>query len=71
MSKSSNTTTKIIGLALVVIAAGLAWWGHQLSGSLASQLTRTLSGALPDEVMYRYIGGAVCGVVGLFLLVKR
>lgn len=69
--KTSNFGLQVVGLALLVIGAGLAYWGYQMSGSLASQLTRSVSGSLPDEVMYRYIGGAVCGVVGIFLLLKR
>ena len=61
---------KATGLALVVIAAGLAWWGYQISGTLAAQLTSTISGSLPDEVIYRYIGAAACGVAGLYLVFK-
>jgi hypothetical protein len=30
-----------------------------------------MTGALPDAVMYRYIGGAAAAVVGLFLLVRK
>lgn len=71
MAKNSNTGAKIVGLALIVAGAGLAYWGYQMSGSLASQLTKTVSGAMPDEVMYRYIGGAISAVVGGFLLVKK
>ena len=71
MAKKSNTGAKLVGLALIVAGAGLAYWGYQLSGSLSSQLTKTVSGAMPDEVMYRYIGGAICAVVGGFLLVKK
>ena len=71
MAKKSNTAAKIVGLALVVAGAGLAYWGYQMSGSITSQLTKTVSGALPDEVMYRYIGGAICAVVGGFLFVKK
>ncbi len=71
MAKKSNTGAKIVGLALIVAGAGLAYWGYQMSGSLTSQLTKTVSGAMPDEVMYRYIGGAICAVVGGFLLVKK
>jgi len=71
MTKKSNTAAKIVGLALIVAGAGLAYWGYQMSGSLTSQLTKTVSGAMPDEVMYRYIGGAICAVVGCFLLVKK
>ena len=71
MAKKSNTGAKLVGLALIVAGAGLAYWGYQMSGSFASQLTKTVSGAMPDEVMYRYIGGAICAVVGGFLLVKK
>jgi hypothetical protein len=71
MATSSDTLSRIIGLALLVGGLGVAFWGYQLSGSLAAQLERSVTGALPDTVMYRYIGGAVCSVVGLFLLAKR
>ena len=70
MARKSNTAAKIVGLALIVAGAGLAYWGYQMSGSITSQLTKTVSGALPDEVMYRYIGGAASGVAGLFLALK-
>ena len=71
MSSSSNTVFKAIGLALVVVGLGLAFWGHQMSGSVVSQVSSRLTGALPDAVMYRYVGGAVCVVVGGFLLLKK
>ena len=61
---------KAIGLALIVIGVGLAYWGYQISETVTSQLTSTISGSLPAEVMYRYIGRAACGVAGLFLVVK-
>lgn len=71
MAKNSNAALQVLGLALIVAGVGLAYWGHQMSGSLPSQLTKTITGSLPDEVMYRYIGGAVSGVVGFFLLIKN
>jgi len=71
MAKSSKSGMQVIGLVLLVVGVGLAYWGHQMSSSLTSQLTEAVSGSLPDEVMYRYIGGAVCGVVGFFLLFKK
>ena len=71
MAKTSNTGVQGVGLVLLVAGAGLAYWGYQLSGSLTSQFTEAVSGAMPDEVMSRYIGGAVCGVVGFFLLFKK
>jgi len=67
----SPTGTKAIGLVLLIVGAGLLYWGYQLSGSLASQLSRSLSGAMPNEVMVRYIGGAACAVAGLFLLARK
>lgn len=62
---------KILGIILLVIGIGMTWWGYQLSTSVASQLSESLSGALPDAVMYRYIGGAACAAAGLFLLARR
>jgi hypothetical protein len=62
--------TRAIGLALIVVGVGLAYWGFEISETLTSQLTAKLSGSTPDEVMYRYIGGAACGVAGLFLAAR-
>ena len=70
-TNSDKTLIRVIGLTLLIGGAGLAFWGYQLSDSLTAQVTRSLTGALPDAVMYRYIGGAVSCVVGLFLLVKK
>lgn len=70
MSNNNSMVAKALGLALIVIGVGLAWWGYQISETLTVQLTAKLSGSMPDQVMYRYIGGAACGVAGLFLVVK-
>ncbi len=63
--------TKIIGIALVVVGLGLAFWGYQQSGSFGSQVSRALTGSATDKVMTLYIGGAVSFVVGLYLLMKK
>ena len=68
---SDKTMIRLVGLVLLVGGAGVAYWGYQMSHSLVSQFSRTFTGALPDGVMYRYIGGAASGVAGLFLLVKK
>jgi hypothetical protein len=70
MSTNSNLV-KLIGLVLLVSGLGVAFWGYQMSGSFAAKLSRGLNGTLPDAVMYRYIGGAISSVAGLFLLVKK
>ncbi len=65
-----NSVTRALGLALIIIGIGLAYWGFQISETLASQLAEKISGTMPNEVMLRYIGGAACGVAGLFLTVR-
>ena len=71
MANGSDSTKKIIGIALVVIGLGLAFWAYRLSGSVGSQVTEALTGSPTDRIMTFYIGGAVSLVVGLFLLFKR
>jgi hypothetical protein len=71
MAKGSNPLKKIIGLAFLVVGIGLAIWAYQMSGSIGSQIKEAFSGAPTDKVMMMYIGSAVCGVIGLFLLVKK
>lgn len=71
MANPTMTTMKAVGLALIILGAGLIIWGYQLSGSITSELTETISGSMPDEVMYRYIGGVVSLVVGMFLALRR
>jgi hypothetical protein len=70
MANSSIATTKIIGIALLVIGIGLAFWGYRLSGSVSSQITHAFTGS-DTKVMTFYISGAVSFVVGLFLFVKK
>lgn len=62
---------KIIGLALLVVGAGLGFWGYQISGSVGSQLTKTLTGSFTDKVMILYISGAASFVVGTYMLSKK
>jgi len=71
MANAAVHVTKLLGIALLVLGAGLIYWGYELSGSIGSQLTETISGSMPDEVMLRYIGGSVSAAVGLYLVLKR
>lgn len=71
MAISSGATAKIIGIALVVLGIGLAIWGHQISGSISSQITQVVTGSDTNKVMTLYISGAVSFVVGLYLFIKR
>jgi hypothetical protein len=71
MANSSTSTMKILGIALVVIGLGLAFWGYQLSGSVGSKITQAVTGSDTDKVMTFYIGGAVSFVVGIYLAMKK
>lgn len=71
MAMDSRSTMKITGIILMVIGAGLALWGYQLSGSVGSQITQAVTGSDTDKVMIFYITGGVSFVVGLYLFVKK
>lgn len=66
----STTMKKGLGIALLALGAGLAFWGYEMSGSVGSQLNEAFSGSPTEDVMARYIAGGVSGAVGLFLLLK-
>lgn len=70
MTNNTKPTAKIIGIALIVIGIGLAFWGYQLSDSLGSQLNAAISGSNTDKEMTLFIGGAVSFIVGLYFLIK-
>ena len=70
MAKNATTTT-VIGIALMVIGAGLAYWGYQQSGSIGSQITQTFTGSPTDKVMIRYIAGAASFFVGIYLFFRH
>ena len=71
MAKRSVSTMKILGLVLMVVGAGFAIWGYQLSGSVGSQITQAVTGSDTDRVMSYYIVGAASFVVGIYLFVKK
>lgn len=69
MAKKSNT--KLFGIILIVVGAGVGFWGYQQSQGAGSQLTSALSGSYSNEVMIMLIGGAACFVAGLYLFIKK
>ncbi|WP_339640730.1 DUF3185 family protein [uncultured Porticoccus sp.] len=71
MAMGSASTIKIIGIILLVVGAGLALWGYQLSESIGSEITQAVTGSETDKVMTLYIAGAVSFVVGLYLFIKN
>jgi hypothetical protein len=62
---------KAIGIVLLVIGAGLAFWGHDIAQSVQGQFTRIWSGGVPDKAMWLYVAGAACAALGLYFLARR
>lgn len=62
---------KMLGIVLLVVGAGLAWWGYDVAQSARGQFTRLWSGGVPDKAVVLYIAGAACAVLGLYLLGRR
>jgi phosphate/sulfate permease len=67
----SASTMKIVGIVLLVVGVGLAFWGYQISESVGSQITQTVTGSYTDKAMLLFIGGAASFVAGLFLFIKK
>jgi len=61
---------KLVSIALMVLGLGIAIWAYQMSGSLGSQLSKTLTGSFTDKVMLTYIGAAISFIIGLYLYKK-
>ena len=71
MASSPRGMTQLISVVLTVVGAGLIYWGYDLSGSVGSQVTETITGSTPDDVMVRYIAGAASLAAGIYLYFKR
>jgi len=64
-------TNRILAIALIVIGAGLLYFGYQSSQGLDDQLSQTLTGNFTDETVYYFIGGGIALVVGLVMLRRK
>jgi multisubunit Na+/H+ antiporter MnhB subunit len=62
---------KLIGLVLVVVGVGLLYWGYSESQSMTSQVSEAFSGSPLDRVMYKYIGGAIALIAGVYLFFRK
>ncbi len=71
MANSSTATMRIIGIALMVIGLGLAFWGYRLSDTFGSRITHAFTGSYTDEVMAFYLSGVASFVAGMFLSLKK
>jgi hypothetical protein len=66
-----KSNAQLAGIVLIVVGVGLAIWGYQMSGSFESRINEIFSGSPTDNVMFRYIGAAVCVAAGAFLFMKK
>ena len=62
---------KLLAIVLIVLGAALIVWGLNLSDSVTNEILRVFNGSSMDEVVYRYIAGAVSLAAGLFLFVQK
>jgi len=71
MAKRSNSLLKIIGIGLLVLGVGLAYWGYDISQSVGSQISQKITGTHTDKEMTLFISGAVSAVIGFFLILRK
>ena len=62
---------RLLAIILIVLGAALIIWGLNMSDSAANEVSRALTGSSMDQVVYRYIVGAVSLAAGLFLFVRK
>ena len=56
---------KSIGIILIIIGAGLGFWGYDVYDSTGSQVSRSLGGDIPIEALAGMIGGVICIAIGI------
>ncbi|MBU1172095.1 MAG: DUF3185 family protein [Proteobacteria bacterium] len=59
---------KYIGIILIIVGVGLAFWGYSIYDSAGSQVSRALSGDAPIKSWAGMIGGAICIAMGILKL---
>jgi len=55
---------KIIGIGLIIIGAGLAFWGYDIYESAGSKISRAINGEAPLKAYALMAGGVIAIVLG-------
>jgi len=69
MAKKGNKF--IVGIILLIVAGLCVFWGFNEAGSFGGKLGSAISGSPSDRVLMFYVVGVICGVLGLFFVVKK
>ncbi len=64
------STNKIIGIVLIIVGAGLLFFGFQATGSLTEEVHETFTGRFTDETTWYLLGGGAALVVGLIMALR-
>lgn len=64
------STNKIIGIILLIVGAGLLFFGLQATGSLTEEVHETLTGRFTDTTTWYLLGGGAAVVVGIVMLAR-
>lgn len=59
---------RLVGVALIAVAAVLGYFGYQADESITGKVTELVSGGPSDRALQFYLGAAACGVVGIILV---
>lgn len=70
MSNGSSSSTRVLGIILVAVGVGLAFWGYHISDSVGPRISHAFTGSYTDKEMSFYLAGAASFFVGLFLTMK-
>ena len=62
---------KIIGIVLLVIGAIALYFGFNATNAPMEEVTEAFTGRYSDQTMLYLIGGAVAGVAGLVMLLRK
>lgn len=62
------STTRIVGLVLIVVGGILLYFGYNASQSALESVAETVTGRFTDETTIYLVGGAACAVLGVGLL---
>lgn len=64
-------STKVLGIALLVVGVILLFFGYNASQSLGEQMAESFTGKFSDETMWYIIAGAASVVAGAVMTLRK